>query len=139
MESLQLLLLPQVHKNTLGKWIAAIVSISILVVIYKYFNPYHYEFFPKCPVKTFTGYDCAGCGSQRAIHYLLNFEIYNAARENMLLVAFLPYILGGFILDSFETLTPNLLKWRKALYGTTAIWIVLMIILAFWVLRNLAW
>ena len=71
--------------------------IIILIVVYKNYNPYDYDYFPECPFKKFIGYECAGCGSQRAIHYLLNFEISNAMRENLLLVISIPYILTGFI------------------------------------------
>lgn len=119
------------------KWVLAIIFITILVILYKTFNPNMSAYFPKCPFKVITTYQCPGCGSQRAVHYLLNFDIANAARENLLLVISIPYILIGFIYDSIETPNQNILKWRKRLFGTKAILIILPIIIGFWIIRNI--
>lgn len=45
---------------------------------------------PKCIFKALTGWDCPGCGSQRAIHALLHGRIVEAWRFNAALLLALP-------------------------------------------------
>ncbi len=45
-----------------------------------------------CPVKMFTGLDCPGCGSLRAINDLTHLELASAASSNLLLVAAVPLL-----------------------------------------------
>jgi len=92
--------------------------------------------FPKCPFRELTGLKCAGCGSQRAIHHLLNFDFINAAKENIMLVISIPYILIGYIFSLLKQPNEIVLKWRKRLFGQKAILIILTIIILFWILRN---
>lgn len=84
-----------------------------------------------------TGLKCPGCGSQRAIHYLLNLDIGQALRNNAVLVLFIPYLLMGLLFDSLKNPNDNILKWRKRLFGQRAILVILTVIIAFWILRNL--
>jgi len=64
-------------------------------VILFWFNPEVSRFFPPCPLHTFTGLFCAGCGSTRALHQLLHGNVAAAFRFNPLLVLSLP-VLGWF-------------------------------------------
>src|SRR5690606_28436771 len=116
--------------------VIAIVLIAF-ILLYKSHNPSEVGFFPPCPFKSLTGLQCPGCGSQRATHYLLNFEIGRAFEKNALLVLAIPYLLAGFVLDNLKNPSPKTLKWRKRFYGTKAIWLVFGGIISFWVLRNL--
>jgi len=84
------------------KWVVGLLFIFILILVYKTYNPLDSAFFPKCPFKVATGYDCAGCGSQRAVHHLLNLNIREAFRENMLLVVSIPYITAGFLFNIYK-------------------------------------
>ena len=119
------------------KWSIAIILVTILAILYRTYNPNGNVYFPKCPFKEFTGLKCPGCGSQRAVHYLLNFDIFNATKENVILVLSVPYILTGLVFDSLKKPNENLLKWRKILFGRKAIFVILSIIIAFWILRNI--
>jgi hypothetical protein len=119
------------------KWSIAIILVTILAILYRTYNPNGNVYFPKCPFKEFTGLKCPGCGSQRAVHYLLNFDIFNAIKENVILVLSIPYILTGLVFDSLKKPNENLLKWRKILFGRKAIFVILSIIIAFWILRNI--
>ena len=109
----------------------------ILIVIYKLFDPMAHDIFPKCPFLVLTGYQCAGCGSQRAIHELLNLNIIGAWQQNALLVISLPYIFLGFIYNLIPYPSERILYWRKILFGPRAIVVVMIIIVCFWVGRNL--
>ena len=118
------------------KWVIAITLVSVFAILYRTFNPVENKYFPKCPFKELTGLKCPGCGSQRAIHYLLNFDLTDALKENALLVASIPYLIVGLVFESLKNPGENTLKWRRRLYGKRAIFVVLFIIIAFWILRN---
>ena len=62
-----------------------------LIVIYGLVNP-ESRFFPKCMFLVVTGWQCPGCGSQRAIHALLNGDVGAAWGYNALLVSFIPLV-----------------------------------------------
>lgn len=62
---------------------------------------------PKCPVHLFTGWECPGCGSQRAIHALLHGDIAEAFAFNAFMVILLPYVI---ILSVAEL---NSRKWPR--------------------------
>jgi hypothetical protein len=108
-----------------------------LGLIYWSFDPADSaNFFPPCPFRALTGYLCPGCGSQRAVHHLLHFNIQSAFDLNPLLVFSIPYVMTGFIFENVA-LTSGMLLVRKKLYGPVAIQIVLAIVIAFWIGRNL--
>lgn len=76
----------------------AIISIIALIgglIIYK-FNPSLYWFMPKCPFKLITGFNCPGCGIQRAIYEMLHGNFIEAIKYNYYLLYSGPY-LASFI------------------------------------------
>ncbi|MFN8258793.1 MAG: DUF2752 domain-containing protein [Bacteroidales bacterium] len=119
------------------KWILLLIAVLVFYFIFSRFNPYQDKFFPKCIFLSITGYKCPGCGSQRAIHYLFNFDIASAFKENQLLVISIPYLILGFYFDTIKVKTEKQLKIRRFLFGRNAIFIVFTIIICFWILRNL--
>jgi len=123
--------------KTYIKWIGALLLLSFLIIIYKRYSPIDSSWFPKCPFRSLTGLQCPGCGSQRAIHDLLNLDILGAFRENALMVVSIPYIVTAFIFESIHHPTSKLLKWRKALFGVKAIYLIFVLVIGFWILRNL--
>ena len=127
----------QVHYDKIIKWSIAIAFIAALAILYRQNDPNDSVVFPKCPFYVLTGFKCPGCGSQRAVHHLLNFDIKNAFKENAILVISIPYIVTGLAFDFVKKPNVKLLKWRKALFGQKAIFVILLIIIAFWILRNI--
>ena len=119
------------------KWSVVIIILTILTIMYRKYNPIESIYFPKCPFKELTGLQCPGCGSQRAIHYLLNFDIMSATKENVILVLSIPYVLTGLLFDTLKKPNEKILKWRKVLFGQKAIFLTLTIVVTFWILRNL--
>jgi len=69
-----------------------VLAIASLVFIYSTFNPESSKWFPKCIFLLLTGLKCPGCGSQRAIHHLLNLDIIAALQYNALVVIMLPLL-----------------------------------------------
>jgi hypothetical protein len=108
----------------------------VLVLVYYSLDPTEYSIFPKCPFYWLTGYKCPGCGSQRAVHYLLHLDFRGAFYANPLLVMAIPYIIGAFLFD-YTNLSNTFPRIRKVLYGKIAIIIVVIIVIAYWFIRNL--
>ena len=106
-----------------------------LALIYLLVNPSEVDFLPKCPLYSMTGLYCPGCGSQRATHQLLNFNILAALQHNVL------YFAGLLIFAYHGIITGINILFKKKMYNylyhpKTPI-IVLVFILFFWLLRNL--
>lgn len=125
------------HFSAILKKVAVLVIIVGLAILYKLYSPAEYILFPKCLFRAATGLQCPGCGSQRAIHSLLNFDILNAVKENAILVISIPYLLTGMLFDTIKSNNGSFLKWRKILFGEKAIWGILSKIILFWVVRNI--
>ena len=109
------------------------------IAVYRTFDPATAGFFPPCPVRALTGWLCAGCGSQRAVHALLHGEAGAAWASNPLLVVALPYVGLGYVFRyaSAKPL-PWARRWRLRLYGREAIWAVCAIVIVYSVARNVA-
>lgn len=83
--------------------IGAAVSVLLVAALYIFytFDPETQPVFPKCPFLLTTGYECPGCGSQRAVHNLLHLNIGAALRYNAFMVLVMPYIILGIYLEYF--------------------------------------
>lgn len=78
---------------------------------------------------------CPGCGSQRAIHQVLNGRPLEAMQLNPLLLPGLLYITVGLVLPA---LRPSLYaRLRPVVFGSRAAWIALAVIIVFWIGRNI--
>ena len=103
---------------------------------YYHFDPAGEVFFLKCPFRAVTGLQCPGCGSQRAVHELLHFNFGNAWHYNPLLILAIPYAAAGFVFSS-DRVKMKFPRTRKFLFGSRAIYMILLLILIFWIVRNL--
>ncbi len=118
--------------------IVAIAFVVIAAVILYLYSPLDSILFPRCIVKSLTGYECPGCGAQRAIHELLHLHVGAAFRFNPLLVISIPYLILGFALDNIiKHPSEKIRRLRNILYGRHAIVVILCIILIFTVVRNI--
>jgi len=113
-----------------------VVILAIGGIFYYLFSPEESTFFPKCPFHSLTGLDCPGCGSQRAIHHLLHFQLKEAFLSNPLMIMVIPYIVMGIYIEYFggKEKYPRI---RQLLYGKNAAYIALIVIIVFWIVRNL--
>lgn len=117
--------------------IAVPLILSAVLSVYAGFDPEKYIFFPKCLFHSLTGLKCPGCGSQRAIHQLLNGNIISALHYNALAVISIPYLSVGLVLLFCRKPGTFLSSVRDFLYRGKAVYVVLFLIIAFWILRNL--
>jgi hypothetical protein len=53
--------------------------------------------FPRCPFNQVTGLWCPGCGTQRALHAFLHFDIAGAAAMNVLALVALPLLAYAYV------------------------------------------
>ena len=125
-----------IDKKYKQRFTIIVVTLIAGGIIFYLFSPEESKFFPQCPFHYLTGLDCPGCGSQRAVHHLLHLDIKNAFLCNPLLVVAVPYLIFGVYMEYFGG-KECLPKTRKALYGKRAACIILVVIILFWIGRNI--
>lgn len=122
------------------KKIGVAVAISLVLVATAFFfytfDPEKVVLFPKCPFLLTTGYECPGCGSQRALHSILHLNFKSAFSHNALILFLIPYILFGAYLEFFNGKN-RFPKLEKFFFGKWAAIIVVSVIIVYWVVRNL--
>lgn len=114
-------------------WICGVAAIAVTIAIYTLFDPAT-NFFPRCIFLQLTGVQCPGCGSQRAIHALLQGNIAAAWHHNALLVASIPAIVVMIISQIYKKQYPKL---YNALNSRIAIFAWTLIIVTWWIFRNI--
>lgn len=124
--------------------VAVILVTAAACVIYRHFDPEEHVLWPKCIFHLLTGLECPGCGSQRAIHSLLNGEVIKAMHYNLLMVFLLPYLFFFGLLQLFTAKSQNArlkrfcCKAELLLYRGRAIRLISVLIIVFWIVRNLS-
>jgi hypothetical protein len=117
-------------------FVVTIISASALLLVYYRYNPAKYRIFPKCPFHYFTGFDCPGCGSQRALYSLLHGNIFQAVNYNLLMVISLPVLLIHFYFKAKSVFTRKDVRWNLIYHPLTPR-IIFVIVVLFWILRNI--
>jgi len=117
-----------------------IILMSIVAIagslLYFFYNPSYSNFFPRCIFHSLTNLDCPGCGSQRAIHALLNGHMVEAADFNLLVVLFLPLLVYSAIVAIANAFFNR--AWKQNIFYSVAFTkIVFVVVLLFWILRNI--
>jgi hypothetical protein len=69
--------------------ISVVAALACAVVLFL-FDPSRYPFYPRCLFHQWTGWNCPGCGSTRAMYQLLHGHLVTALRCNALLILSLP-------------------------------------------------
>lgn len=115
------------RSEQLSYWLLALAA--VLAILCFGFAP---ALLPPCPFHQFTGLDCPGCGSTRALRALLHGHPMKALNFNLLFLPALLMLLLGF---SQRFGQPMQAIWQRLNRPK----IVLVVVLSFWVLRNLPW
>jgi hypothetical protein len=112
-----------------------LVAIVAAAVLFFFLDPSEHIIFPRCIFHSATGYYCPGCGSQRAIHSLLHFDINGVLQHNVLFLMAAPALMYHYlqllINRKFQLKLPNLFYMK---FTPVVIFIVIMF---FWIMRNL--
>jgi hypothetical protein len=117
------------------KLVIVIGAVTIILCFLFFFDPSQSDFYPPCPFHAITGLYCPGCGSLRAIHQLLCGNPVAAFGLNPLMVLSLPFLGYAFICYVVVLLGKPVL--RSAYLPAIWIWVILLIIVLFCVLRNI--
>lgn len=112
---------------------AAVAAIAVLC-LYGAVDPASH-FFPRCIFKSITGYDCPGCGSQRALHALLTGDISAAWHFNAMLVASIPALGLMMAVSAMKEKVPRL---HNTLNSPPVIILWAVALMMWWVLRNVS-
>lgn len=117
------------------KQIAIFVFLVGLVCLYYFIDPSKSSLFLKCPLKSVSGYDCPGCGAQRAFHEILHFRFWEAFKYNPLF--FLSIVLAMvLVFIKFFGWKKLKIKISKFIKSKVFVFSVLIIVLVFLLLRN---
>ncbi len=95
-------------------------------------EPGHY---PTCPFLATTGWYCPGCGALRGIHDLLHGDLAGAIARNPMTVIAVPYLVLAWI--TWVLRTTGRPAPRSTSLPPWTIWLLLGLVIAFGVLRNL--
>jgi hypothetical protein len=106
-----------------------------IVFVYYYINPSEVDFLPKCVLYTTTGFYCPGCGSQRATHHLLNFNILGVLQQNLFYFVVLLIVGYHLIISSINLFFKK--HFYNYLYHPKTPVIFLIFLILFWILRNI--
>lgn len=123
------------QKTHIIRWAVLAAVVVVLVFLYN-INPAESVAAPKCLVKMVTGYDCPGCGFQRAVHALLHGHFVQAARFNFFLLLALPYLLALFVSD-YCLRGETQRRWQRVTHSMVLILTYLVLYLVWWVVRNI--
>jgi len=117
------------------KWFSIIIGGLSLALFYFFINPNEVNFLPECPLYFTTGIYCPGCGSQRATHQLLNFNIFGVLQQNVLF--FISLIVLGYhlIVTGINSFFKK--DFYNYMYHPKMPLVILAIIVVFWILRNI--
>lgn len=119
-----------------GLWSRALAAVSVPAVLALIWI---YEFNGgsglTCPFYRLTGLYCPGCGSGRAVQALYHGHLIQAVRYNILLpVLGLPSL--AVLTHEYLRVVFPALKLRPVYVSQAALKTVIVIVIAFWVLRN---
>ena len=120
-------------KKTVAIWAGGIVLCLGGLMVYTVIDPSKSILFPKCPFYVLTSLKCPGCGSQRALHALLNGDISKAFSYNALLVLSIPLVL---ILGYAELIRKKNPRFYFTLHKPIYIMTLAVIVVLWWIFRN---
>lgn len=116
-------------------WVALVILISGAAIMLRLFNPVRSWIFPPCPFRAITGWKCPGCGTLRGLHQLLQGNLYAAWQLNPLMLLMLPFLGYAFIAYTWKVFKGKPLL--KIYFSARQTWLLLIIILVYWVARNI--
>lgn len=128
-------------RNKILKGILLVILLLLAGFLLQHFYRHNPEenpglFYPVCTFKAATGWDCIGCGGQRALHSLLHLEFYKAFKFNALYISLIPLILY-YIWYYFNLIFLNRKLKENFLFSITFGKFILVSVILFFFLRNI--
>jgi len=132
---------PVAGERARQRTIAAVIwmGLGAFAIFLFFFNPASAsnQWFPKCPFRMVTGWQCPGCGSTRACYQLIHLHPVAAFKLNPLMVMTLPFIVYGFLGFTRSAITGK--PQRRIFIPSIYLWAWLVVLVFFWVFRNTPW
>ncbi len=126
----------QTTRKNILKALLPILVLGVLAFIYHSYNPSLATFYLPCPLYYTTDLYCAGCGSQRALHHLMHFEIGKAFGYNPFLVISIPLLIYAVVVQ-YVNFVWNTRFRVKLFYSNTFIVIYFGLAILYMILRNI--
>lgn len=114
------------------QWALPVAAVVVAVVYYSY-EPTPDTFYPQCVFLRLTGWQCAGCGMQRAVHSLLHLRIAEAFHYNAYFVVVMPLLLALLFQYYWRNHFPRL---HTVLTSQPVLWLLGISALVWWIARN---
>lgn len=112
---------------------AIAATAAVFACVLFFFDPMTSAFYPRCPSKLLTGYDCPGCGTTRALHGLVHLDFGAALRYNAAL-----FVLGPLLLlYAAAVFTAPDSALQRFLRRPVLAWSIVAFIILWTVLRNI--
>lgn len=113
---------------------ATVVSVAGAAVGLWLIDPAATPWLPSCPFHLLTGLYCPGCGSMRALHYLVHGDLGAAWRMNSLFVVLAPYLCYVVGVEAYSALADR--RVRLLHFPSRGVWALLVVSVMFGVARN---
>ena len=114
-----------------------IILLGLILIVYYMFDPTSQNLiFWQCPFYWLTGWQCPGCGTQRALHSLLHGQFSAAFQYNQLVFSSIPYVMFGYILERYRGGNKFCQKLWNIFFGKLAILVLVAIVISFSFWRN---
>ena len=114
---------------------ALLLAAGALAVFYYMVDPAAADMWtPRCAFRVLTGYDCPGCGAQRALHALLHGNLRAAWGYNPYIFFAVPVAVVYVLAYTFPG---RLTRLRRMLFHPAAVAVILVSVLAWWIMRNI--
>lgn len=117
------------------KFIILILIVAFGIILY-FFNPESTVWFPKCPFKLLTGYDCPACGVQRCAYHVFHFNFAEAFHYNPFLVVSLPYA-ALLIWVTWIVSQNRATNLRRFCYHPIVVRTYMVLTVFWWIARNI--
>jgi hypothetical protein len=110
------------------------VAVAAVALLLRRADPAVAWFYPPCPFHEWTGLYCAGCGSLRAFHALLNGDLARAWSHNPVVTSCVPLLAIGVAREGVRWIRgADPVAWRLPSWS---IWTFVGLLGGFMVLRN---
>ncbi len=114
---------PAGRRNRLVLGAAALLAAPVVYI--GLVDPHNPDsFFPVCPFRLLTGWNCPACGGLRMIHDVLHGDLAAAIADNVLLLVGIPLLAGWALLRHRRGKSPLTISATAAIVSTLLAWTV---------------